>query len=36
MKTEFDINIKLPIKKSFKVKVKIKSVTKYVPKIWIN
>ena len=36
MKTEYDINIKLPIKKSFKVKVKIKSVTKYIPKIWIN
>jgi len=36
MKTEYDIHVKLPIKKSFKIKVKIKSVKKYIPKIWIN
>lgn len=34
--TDYDVNIKLPIKTIFKIKAKIKSVSKFVPKPFID
>jgi hypothetical protein len=34
--TDYDVSIKLPIKRIFKVKAKIKSVSKFIPKPFVD